>query len=248
MPRVTLRTVEPAKELACQSVEKRWTRRNASAEMSDIIFSVRSVMPTKARLRIATADSARPTSHRKAETAASHAAGSVAAGAFLGQQRRDVRVVGRRRPGLQHRRGRGAELRLGLEVQAAGGQREHGGALRRLGNEAITTVLEHDDNPSDGSSNYASVRGVDAMAVDELGNVFFAENDDGWTASYGRLRRLDVNNDVWTWLPRDGRTGSPTYGQNVNLMINCMAMAPDGSLYMSLSSNFADHDEIVVMR
>ncbi len=40
MPRVTLRTVEPAKALACQSVEKRCTRWNASCEMSLIIFSV----------------------------------------------------------------------------------------------------------------------------------------------------------------------------------------------------------------
>ena len=44
MPRVTLRTVEPAKLLACQSVEKRCTRWNASAAMSAIIFSVRSMM------------------------------------------------------------------------------------------------------------------------------------------------------------------------------------------------------------
>ena len=44
MPRVTLRTVEPAKLLACQSVEKRCTRWNASAAMSAIIFSVRSMI------------------------------------------------------------------------------------------------------------------------------------------------------------------------------------------------------------
>src|SRR6185437_13816347 len=40
MPRVTLRTVEPAKELACQSVEKRCTRTNASCATSDMIRSV----------------------------------------------------------------------------------------------------------------------------------------------------------------------------------------------------------------
>src|SRR5689334_19463600 len=40
MPRVTLRTVDPAKELACQSVEKRCTRANASRATSDMILSV----------------------------------------------------------------------------------------------------------------------------------------------------------------------------------------------------------------
>jgi len=40
MPRVTLRTVEPAKELACQSVEKRCTRMNASCATSDMMRSV----------------------------------------------------------------------------------------------------------------------------------------------------------------------------------------------------------------
>ena len=40
MPRVTLRTVEPAKLLACQSVEKRCTRAKASRDTSDIVFSV----------------------------------------------------------------------------------------------------------------------------------------------------------------------------------------------------------------
>ena len=33
MPRVTLRTVEPAKLLACQSLEKRWMRRKPSLTM-----------------------------------------------------------------------------------------------------------------------------------------------------------------------------------------------------------------------
>ena len=40
MPRVILRTVEPAKLLACQSVEKRCTRMKASRATSDMIFSV----------------------------------------------------------------------------------------------------------------------------------------------------------------------------------------------------------------
>ena len=38
MPRVTLRTVEPAKLLACQSVEKRCTRMKASRDTSDMIL------------------------------------------------------------------------------------------------------------------------------------------------------------------------------------------------------------------
>ena len=51
MPRVILRTVEPAKLLACQSVEKRCTRWKASAMMSVIIFSVTVMIPMKARCR-----------------------------------------------------------------------------------------------------------------------------------------------------------------------------------------------------
>ena len=47
MPRVILRTVEPAKLLACQSVEKRCTRANASAATSAIICSVNGTMPLK---------------------------------------------------------------------------------------------------------------------------------------------------------------------------------------------------------
>ena len=40
MPRVILRTVEPANELACQSVDKRCTRAKASRDTSDIVFNV----------------------------------------------------------------------------------------------------------------------------------------------------------------------------------------------------------------
>jgi len=40
MPRVILRTVEPAKLLACQSVENRCTRMKASRDTSDMIRSV----------------------------------------------------------------------------------------------------------------------------------------------------------------------------------------------------------------
>ena len=67
MPRVILRTVDPAKLLACQSVENRWTRWNASAAMSGIIFSVRSMMPMKATCRSTMAPTASTT---RAENAA----------------------------------------------------------------------------------------------------------------------------------------------------------------------------------
>ena len=40
MPRVILRTVEPANDLACQSVENRCTRMKALRATSDMIFSV----------------------------------------------------------------------------------------------------------------------------------------------------------------------------------------------------------------
>lgn len=49
MPRVILRTVEPAKLLACQSVAKRWTRQKASWATAVMILSVSRTMPKKAR-------------------------------------------------------------------------------------------------------------------------------------------------------------------------------------------------------
>ena len=53
MPRVILRTVEPAKLLACQSVEKRCTRMKASRDTSDMIRSVNGTIACKpARRRI----------------------------------------------------------------------------------------------------------------------------------------------------------------------------------------------------
>ena len=79
MPRVTLRTVEPAKLLACQSVEKRWMRWNASAAMSAIIFSVRSMMPMKAMVRNTMAPSASASSIANAAMAAFHATSFAAA-------------------------------------------------------------------------------------------------------------------------------------------------------------------------
>jgi hypothetical protein len=54
MPRVILRTVEPAKLLACQSVEKRCRRAKASCATSLIVRSVMVVSPRKAKCRPAT--------------------------------------------------------------------------------------------------------------------------------------------------------------------------------------------------
>jgi len=51
MPRVILRTVEPAKLLACQSVEKRCTLRKASCATSDMILNVNGTIACKPIMR-----------------------------------------------------------------------------------------------------------------------------------------------------------------------------------------------------
>ena len=51
MPRVILRTIEPAKVLACHSVEKRCTRQNASRASAVMMCSVSRMMPRNARCR-----------------------------------------------------------------------------------------------------------------------------------------------------------------------------------------------------
>ncbi|HCI47110.1 MAG TPA: hypothetical protein DFI00_07435 [Rhodospirillaceae bacterium] len=43
LPRVILRTTAPAKLLACQSEEKRWTRRNASLTICSMHFGARRI-------------------------------------------------------------------------------------------------------------------------------------------------------------------------------------------------------------
>ena len=45
MPRLSLRTVAPAKLLACQSVEKRCTRQKVSCATSLIMRKVKRMMP-----------------------------------------------------------------------------------------------------------------------------------------------------------------------------------------------------------
>ena len=74
MPRVILRTTEPAKLLACQSVEKRWTRWKASCAISPIIRSVSGMMPLQPRWRRTTMPAPSPTMAPKAAKAAYFAA------------------------------------------------------------------------------------------------------------------------------------------------------------------------------
>ncbi len=70
MPRVILRTVEPAKLLACQSLEKRCTRWNASRTTSDMMPSVSGTTPHQARWRSTTMARPRPAITTKASSAA----------------------------------------------------------------------------------------------------------------------------------------------------------------------------------
>ena len=79
MPRVTLRTVEPAKLLACQSVEKRCTRWKALAAILLIILSVRKVRLRNTTWRSAVAPTPSAASIQKAVMAACQAVGSLAA-------------------------------------------------------------------------------------------------------------------------------------------------------------------------
>ena len=76
MPRVTLRTVEPAKLLACQSVEKRCTRMKASRDTSDMIFSVNGTIACRPVRRRIIDSRPSATIPPKAANAACRAAGS----------------------------------------------------------------------------------------------------------------------------------------------------------------------------
>ena len=78
MPRVTLRTVEPAKLLACQSVEKRCTRMKASRDTSDMIFSVNGTIACRPVSRRIIDIRPSATMPPKATNAACRAAGSEA--------------------------------------------------------------------------------------------------------------------------------------------------------------------------
>ncbi|KGD44072.1 hypothetical protein DO70_6534 [Burkholderia pseudomallei] len=79
MPRVILRTVEPAKLFACQSVEKRCTRWNAFAAISLIIFSVSTMMLRNTACRSSVHASPMPISTPNACSARLHAAAVSAA-------------------------------------------------------------------------------------------------------------------------------------------------------------------------
>ena len=79
MPREILRTVEPAKLLACQSVENRWTRANPSRVTSLIILSVSGMSWPNEMSRITTAKRPSPTIAENAKSAAFHVTASVGA-------------------------------------------------------------------------------------------------------------------------------------------------------------------------
>lgn len=79
MPRVILRTVEPAKVLACQSDDSRCTWWNARPTMSCIIFSVSAMMFMKMAWRSKVAPTPSAISSQKAPSAALRA--TVSAGA-----------------------------------------------------------------------------------------------------------------------------------------------------------------------
>lgn len=79
MPRVILRTVEPAKALACQSVEKRCTRRNASSTIACIMLSVIGMICMKAVWRSSAAPKPSAIRRPKAVRAAFQATTSLAA-------------------------------------------------------------------------------------------------------------------------------------------------------------------------
>ena len=78
MPRVILRTVEPANELACQSVEKRCTRAKESRATSDMICSVNGTIACKPVSRRIIDISPSATMAPNAVNAACRAAGSSA--------------------------------------------------------------------------------------------------------------------------------------------------------------------------
>ena len=78
MPRVILRTVEPAKLLACQSVENRCTRIKASRDTSDMVRSVNGTIACSPIRRRITEIRPSATMAPKAMNAARRAAGSEA--------------------------------------------------------------------------------------------------------------------------------------------------------------------------
>ncbi len=78
MPRVILRTVEPAKLLACQSVEKRCTRVKASRATSDMIRNVNGTIAYSPVMRRMMEARPSPTIAANAVYAARRAVGSDA--------------------------------------------------------------------------------------------------------------------------------------------------------------------------
>ena len=91
MPRVILRTVEPANELACQSDEKRCTRCKALCVISLIILSVSPMICSKPSCRMITEPTPSATMIRNAVTAAFHAISLVAAPLATASTRRPAK-------------------------------------------------------------------------------------------------------------------------------------------------------------
>ena len=73
MPRVILRTTEPAKLLACQSVESRCTRQKPSCAMSRMMLSVKRISPRNEIWRKAIMEAPRPIMAKSAASARSRA-------------------------------------------------------------------------------------------------------------------------------------------------------------------------------
>ena len=172
MPRVILRTVEPAKELACQSVEKRCTRMKASRATSDIIFSVNGTIACKPIRRRIIDVSPSATMPPKAANAAWRAPASVGAGG----QRVDQMAGKHRHEQVGH----------GRAEQAAG---HRGGAARLL-----QPVAEHEGNHhADGGGTVFSLGALGGHGVIRLRSGRQAGSNVGRDGRQraGRTRRLN---------------------------------------------------------
>ena len=112
MPRVILRTVEPAKLLACQSVEKRCTRMKASRDTSDMIFSVNGTI------------ACRPISRRIIDSSAERH--DAAEGDQRGVPRRRIRRAQRQRIDQPAGEQRHEQVGRGRAQQAAGDDQRRG--------------------------------------------------------------------------------------------------------------------------
>ena len=141
MPRVILRTVEPAKLLACQSVEKRCTRMNASRDTSDMIRSVNGTIACSPASRRIIDTRPSDTIAMKAVSAAWRAAGSDAPEVMASTRRPENTGMNRSAtvaPSRPRDDGRG-EHRLMQPVTKHEGQHhtDRGGALVELSGHGV---------------------------------------------------------------------------------------------------------------